>query len=196
MINAHCAVQTNENNIIFSSRKVEMKELADYVDEIEQGVLTAYVSYGDHRGETPLPYGWISMSDYELGKKARLRRECKNQQTSDIAWDAFGRIIDELRVVTGKLEFRSSYIEFLYPGSPGYGFSLTMPYASAMPLADFREDYGAWYPSDAVRRAYEKHKKIVSAYNAALAELEDGIVSRKEEIGKETYSEEYEKNII
>lgn len=173
-----------------------MKELADYVDEIEQGVLTAYVSYGDHRGEIALPYGWISMSDYELGRKAQLRNGKKNEQTSDIAWDAFGRIIGKLIDATGKLGFSSSYTEFLYPGSPGYGFSIEVPYASEMPLADFREDYGAWYSSDAVRRAYEKHKKIVSAYNNALAELKDRTVSRKEERENEVYSQEYEENII
>lgn len=170
--------------------------MADYVDEIEQGILTAYVSYRDHRGEMALPYGWISMSDYELGKKAQLRKGKKNEQTSDIAWDAFGRIIDELSHTTGKLGFGSAYTEFLYPGSPGHGFSIEMPYASEMPLADFRDDYGAWYPSDVVRRAYAKHKKIISAYNNAMAELKDRIVSRKNGRETEMYSEEYDENII
>ncbi len=169
--------------------------MIEYVDEIEQGVLTAYANYKDHR-EIPLPYGWISISTFDLDKKVNFKKNKRNTKSEDIAWDAFNRIYEELSSLTGKLEFHSSFTEFLYPGSPGYGFSIEMPYASEMSWTDFRDDYRVWYSYNVVKRAYEKYKKIVKTFNNAMAQLENCIVSKKIELETDMYSEEYNENIF
>ena len=167
-----------------------MKE--EYLVEVEIGRVKAYVNYNWHRDMTALPYGRIEFDYYTLGKELKF----KEGNSTDILWDAWDRTLEKIRGEHGYLKFGSSYIEFLYPGSDGYGFHLYLPYSGyyALSWVDFRDDYQQWNKSNDVKKAYEKYKKVCDFYDNALSKLEPEIVrlaSEAESHSVEEYEAEY-----
>ena len=84
-------------------------ETDDYVVEIE------YFDW--HRGLIPLPKGVIYLKDAAVHRAAKLAgvSRCKYVK---VVLDDWGWFFDD------GFEFGSAYIEFLYPGSPGYGLNV------------------------------------------------------------------------
>ncbi len=157
-----------------------------YSDEVEIGRAKAYINYDWHRGMIALPYGRIDFDDHNIDKDLKLEKD----DSTDILWDAWDRILEKTKGEHGYLKFGSSYIEFLYPSSDGYGFHLYLPYSGnyALSWADFSDDYQPWYKSNAIKKAYEEYKAICDFYDNAISKLEPEI--RKLAKEAETYSNE------
>lgn len=136
---------------------------------LEYGPFSTEVRFDWHRGIIALPKGEISISTYELGKILKLR----NCKSTDLAWSIF----DDVMYEHAEKRFGSSYTEFLHPGSPGYGFSISMPYLEENYCSedDAKDYYGGDFGKTVIRDGYRKYRKIVEAYNNLMSELEKEI---------------------
>jgi hypothetical protein len=70
-----------------------------------------------HRGLFPLPKGSMYISDEMVKKIAR-------KYGLDKKWELVSEFLNYCNINIYSVEFSSSYTEFLYPGSPSYGFNV------------------------------------------------------------------------
>ena len=143
----------------------------DAVKSFEYGPAYVEMHFDWHRGVIALPYGNVSFSGWTIEPFLKMRKG----PSTEIAWEAFDRLFSDGKIPR---KFGSSYTEFLYPGSPGYGFNLDMPYVDddAYTEGDFKLDYSDDYSRGVVKRGYLKFRKIVEAYNDVLYEVEKLII--------------------
>ena len=141
-----------------------------YTDKVEIGRVKAYINYDWHRGMIALPCGKIELDDHGLEKELRFRKG----ETTDIVWDAWDRTLHSMVWNNGGPSFNSSHIEFLYPGSDGYGFHIHIQYPceNMLDWANFRYDYELWYSMKSIKRAYEKYKVLCNFYDITISKLE------------------------
>ncbi|PYB68548.1 hypothetical protein DMB44_04230 [Thermoplasma sp. Kam2015] len=169
-------------------KKINIEPKVDYgTDEgavsLNYGPFSTDINFVWHRGTIALPYGKISVSTYELGEFVDLNKS----KSTYLAWETLDRILEDH---TDK-KFGSSYIEFLYPGSPGYGFNITLPYIDYdYTEKDFKDDYAGYYSYGVIKRGYRKYVKLVEVYNEIMSGMEREIIAITENVQRMAEEEE------
>lgn len=135
------------------------------------------IDFDLHRGTILLPTGFIDVSWNSIEKQLKFRKS----ESTDLAWEVWTErtypSIIGLSYPKKRLGFSSTYIEVLYPGSPGYGLHIVLQSTIGVRLAesDFYLDYTAWYSRIVVKSAYEKYVKICTAFDELMSKVERDI---------------------
>jgi len=130
-----------------------------------------------HRGIIPCPNGYIYIDDSVYSEvKEKIFETLKRYNISDDLYRAVVNVLSDFWHFWEynwryNIKFTSSYIEFLYPGSSGYGFHILVKY----PEADGTEieyailDYGDEEDKESLENATDDEK------NALKVAIEDAI---------------------
>jgi len=161
---------------------IEFVEVGKTEFEIDKGITIAITGETYHRGIFFLPSGEISI-DWDL------IFNYLNKFTND---DKITHLVSELFDYYGiefSTRFSSSYTEFLYPGSPGYGFSIHVEYNEELSddeiEEDFREDFIEEYKDKINKKLIiELIKKAIDKINDLFYYAEKWLYEFTDEVNK------------
>ncbi len=145
--------------------------------KIEKEGYSLEINFDLHRGGILLPEGFIQVSWHSIEKQLKFRKS----ESTDLAWDAWTErtypSIVELNYPKSKIGFSSTYIEYLHPGSLGYGLNVCLQSTAGIRLSeeDFYLDYTTWYSRSVVKSAYGKYTKVCDAFDVLMCKIEKDI---------------------
>lgn len=146
-------------------------------ERIDREAYSLEIDFDLHRGTILLPEGFIDVSWNSLEKRLKFRKG----ESTDLAWEAWTErtypSIVGLNYPKSKLGFSSTYIEYLHPGSPGYGLNICLQSTVGIRLSEneFYLDYTTWYSRSVVKSAYRKYTKICDAFDVLMRKIEKEI---------------------
>lgn len=142
-------------------------------EKLEREEYSLEIDFDSHRGIILLPQGVIDISWDKIKKQLNFE-EC---EATDLAYEVWlARNYEVIIYPKDKLTFTSGYIEYLYPGSPGYGLHIKMPTQDwRLSKDDFYLDYSDWYSEETIKSAYEKYVRICEAFDNLMSKVEEDI---------------------
>jgi hypothetical protein len=140
-----------------------------------------------HRGLIPLPKGTMLIDDKVVDKIAKKHKLNKKM---DLVWE----LLDYCRINVWAVDFSSSYIEFLYPGSPNYGFNFHVDYVDESIEDCDLEDFVGYLSKEEDKEFLLKNKENIEAFlsdiNDVYYQMLDDVIAYIEDLKEDVYEED------